>query len=125
MLNELIKRLEIPPYTHRIEGTEYQKANYEKFASFSWHKYAVAKFLLPPYVIECKGETILPIEAYVHHEYIMSKVGKFQKPEGLQQSKVQSELRAFISAIKAASNYPDLTPVEVARILNIALGFNI
>jgi hypothetical protein len=125
MLTELIKRLEIPSYTHKVEGTEYQKAGYEKYAKFSWHKYAIAKLLLPPYVIEYKGETILPIEAYIHHAYLVSRVGKFLKPEGMLQTKVQSEIRAFISAIKAASNYPDLTPSEVARILNIALGFNI
>lgn len=126
MLQELIKRLEIPPYSHKAEGTEYQKADYERYAQFNWHKYAVAKFLLPPYIIECKGETILPIEAYLHHEYIIGRVGTFQKPGiSLPQAKVQSELRAFISAIKTAAHFPNLTPQEIARILNLALGFNI
>lgn len=128
MLAELIKRLEIPSYKMKSEGDSQNRADYERYAEFSWHKYAIAKFLLPPYIIEANGDTILPIESYLHHSYVSARVGKYDdnSPQTTpMQKKVQSEIRAFISAIKAAANYPDLQPTEVARILNIALGFNI
>jgi hypothetical protein len=117
MLNELIESLSIPT----AQDTTAKKQEYDRYTKFYWHKYLIAKLLLPPYIIEKDGHIVLPIESYIHHEAIQSRVGKFGSAETFDTKKLQSELKAFIGALEVASKYPDLTPKEIVNALGVVM----
>ena len=118
VLEKLIDRFKIPPRS--TYGSK--RVEYERYERYNWHKYLIAKLLLPAYIIEKDGRIALPIEAYIHHEAVQSKVGKVGAPTSFGEKKFQSELRAFTGALQTAMEYVDTaSPDDIVTGLHLAL----
>lgn len=103
VLEKLIAAFNIP--SPDVWNTK--REDYVRYANYSWHRYLIAKLLLPSYFIEKEGQIMFPIEAYIHHESVQQVVGKFGAPKSFDEKKIQVELRAFVGALETALEYVD------------------